>query len=129
MGILEELVKPITDLAAKFIPDKDKLNEFRNGLIAQALDYQKTVLQSQTQIITAEAQGASWLQRSWRPITMLVFVGLITATILGFTPPGLSDDLKMQLFEIIKIGLGGYVVGRSAEKVAATIAPMMKKKD
>lgn len=67
-------------------------------------------------IIIAEAQGDSWLQRNWRPITMLVFVALIVAHWLGWSAPGLTEQERLAVFEIIKIGLGGYVVGRSVEK-------------
>ena len=49
---------------------------------------------------------------------MLTFVGLIVAHWLGFTPDNLPSEQVMALLDIVKIGLGGYVVGRSAEKVA-----------
>ncbi|WP_444917636.1 3TM-type holin [Microbulbifer sp. JMSA003] len=73
-------------------------------------------LKAATQVITAEASGESWLQRNWRPVTMLTFVGLIVAHWVGWTAENLSEDQTLALLEIVKIGLGGYVVGRSAEK-------------
>ena len=39
----------------------------------------------------------------------------------GFTAPGISQEVEMQLMTLIQIGLGGYIVGRSAEKIAKGI--------
>jgi hypothetical protein len=66
-------------------------------------------------VVKAEAQGQSWLQRTWRPITMLVFVGLIVARWLGWSAPNLGEAEVLKLWDIVEIGLGGYVIGRSAE--------------
>lgn len=78
-------------------------------------------------VIRTEAQGESWLQRNWRPLTMMVFVGLIVGKWLGYTAPGVSEDLELRLLGLIEIGLGGYVIGRSVEKVAPVIAGALKK--
>ena len=40
----------------------------------------------------------------------------MTAHWLGFTPPNMATEEVNALLDIIKIGLGGYVLGRSAEK-------------
>ena len=47
---------------------------------------------------------------------MLTFVGLIVAHWLGFTAENLSEGQVLALLGIVKVGLGGYVVGRSVEK-------------
>jgi hypothetical protein len=82
----------------------------------KALDLQGKVVNAQEAIIVAEAQGGSWLQRNWRPVVMLWFVVLIGAHWFGFTAENLSEEQVLKLLDIVKIGLGGYVVGRSAEK-------------
>jgi hypothetical protein len=68
-------------------------------------------------IIMTEAQGESWLQRNWRPVLMLTFGGIIFARWVGLTAPNLTPELEAQLFEIVKIGIGGYIVGRTGEKI------------
>ena len=73
-------------------------------------------LNAKQAIITAEANGESWLQRNWRPVTMLTFVGLIAAHWLGFTPENLTESVVLELLQIVKLGLSGYIVGRSVEK-------------
>ena len=73
-------------------------------------------LEVQMKAIVAEANSESWIARNWRPITMLTFVGLIVAKWLGFTS-GVTDEVEIALLNIVQVGLGGYVIGRSAEKV------------
>ena len=86
-------------------------------LIEKQLELQKM----QTEIILAEAKG-NWLQRSWRPILMLSFGFIVIyvkfiAPVFGLTIPA----LEIEFWELLKIGIGGYVVGRSAEKISKNI--------
>ncbi len=75
-------------------------------------------------IITAEAAGESWLQRSWRPIAMLNFLGLLNLYWFGAAPDYLVDspELVGQLFTLLTVGIGGYVGGRTIEKTARVVA-------
>ena len=69
--------------------------------------------EAQSSILGKEATGHSWLQRNWRPITMLTFLTLVVFDSLGW----LQSDLRPEAWTLLQIGLGGYVIGRSAEKV------------
>lgn len=101
----------------------NKLVELQNAITSQVLDLQSKLLESQTQIITAEANGQSWLQRNWRPITMLTFLVLVVCDSFGLLAFRLADEA----WTLLQIGLGGYVVGRSAEKIVPNIIKGMKK--
>lgn len=68
-------------------------------------------------LIAAEIGGQSWLQRNWRPITMLSFLVLVILDAFGLLVFRLSDEAWL----LLQIGLGGYVVGRSAEKMLPAI--------
>ena len=46
---------------------------------------------------------------------------MIVAYWHGWVPSNVTPDLMDKLFTLIQIGLGGYVVGRSGEKIAETI--------
>lgn len=94
--------------------------------VAQAAVYEQTLLESQTKVITAEATGESWLQRNWRPLTMLSFVVIIFWTWFRGPPPHMTEAVVLEVFTIIKIGLGGYVAGRSGEKIAKTIPAIIQ---
>ena len=74
-------------------------------------------LEGAAKTIQIEAQGG-FLQRNWRPIMMLVFAGLMVAHWFGFTAPNIPESVQNSLLNIILVGIGGYTVGRSAEKVA-----------
>ncbi len=51
---------------------------------------------------------------------MLVFVSLIVARWLGWSAPNLGEAEVLKLWDIVEIGLGGYVIGRSAEGTSRT---------
>ncbi|MFS1525642.1 3TM-type holin [Microbulbifer sp. 2304DJ12-6] len=104
----------------KAFPDKSEANRLKAEIDSQLIAMELKELESATSVITAEAGGESWLQRCWRPIAMLTFVILVVAHWLGWTAPNLSEEQTLALLEIVKIGLGGYVVGRSAEKAIKT---------
>ena len=82
-----------------------------------------TQFSAQANIILAEAKSDGFLTKNWRPLTMLVFVGLIVARWFGWSAENLTPAEYLELWSIVKIGLGGYVVGRSVEK---TIGPIAK---
>ena len=83
-------------------------------------DLEATLIQGRAQVVTAEAQGEGWLQRNWRPLTMMWFAGLVGAHWLGMTPENLDPAAVSQLMDIVQLGIGGYVIGRSAEKIVKT---------
>jgi hypothetical protein len=79
------------------------------------------------EIIKTEAQSQHWLAAIWRPMVMLVFAGLIVARWFGWAAPNLSEAEYLKLWSIVEFGLGGYVVGRSVEKIAPSIADALRK--
>ena len=83
---------------------------------------EQTRLEVRGQAVQAEATGESWLQRNWRPLTMIWFSFLVGAYWFGYTPENLSEEAVLSLLGLIKLGLGGYVIGRSAEKITKEIS-------
>lgn len=90
-----------------------KIKAVENEFLAKVIDYETQLLQSKTAIITAEATGQSWIQRNWRPITMLTFLVLVVFDSFGWLP----NPLAKEAWTLLQIGLGGYVAGRSGEKI------------
>ena len=92
-------------------------NAIKQILVQKQLELEKM----QTEIIIAEAKG-NWLQRSWRPILMLAF-GFIVIYVKFLAP--LFDfripELENEFWNLLQLGIGGYVVGRSAEKISKNI--------
>lgn len=125
------LVGGLFDLAGKvfdkIFPNPQQAAEAKLKLFEMQQAGELKVLEGQVEIITAEAKSESWLAASWRPITMLVFTGLIVARWFGWAAPNLSPEEYIKLWSIVELGLGGYVIGRSAEKIAPSIAAALKK--
>ena len=115
-AILGPVISGLFSVIDKAVEDNDQATQIKARLQEMVLTGQMREIEEAAANIRAEAMGDSWLQRSWRPLTMLTFVSLIVAKWLGFTAPGVTEAVELALFEIIKIGLGGYVVGRSVEK-------------
>lgn len=129
-NFLTGLVKPVTDLVDELhtsdeerLSIKAKLFEMQSQLSLKIMEYEARLLEAKTKVITAEAQGQSWLQRTWRPITMLTFLGLVVADTFGLTEFRLAEEA----WTLLQIGLGGYVVGRSAEKIIPKVTEVMSK--
>ena len=70
--------------------------------------------------LEAEAGGQSWLQRNWRPLTMLAFLVLVIADSFGL----LAFRLTAEAWQLLQIGLGGYVVCRSVEKIVPRLGQL-----
>ena len=124
-----EIIKPVGQIIDQVHTSEEERAKLKNELFVlqaqlqvEVLEYEKNLLNKQSQIITAEAQGNSWLQRSWRPITMLTFLVLVCLDAFGWLAFRLSD----QAWVLLQIGLGGYVTGRSGEKIAQPVIKAMK---
>ena len=111
--------------AGKTILDKiwPDAGEMERSKVQMAL----AIYAGQAEIVKAEAQSDHWLAACWRPILMLTFGGLIVARWLGFSAPNITEAEVLKLWDIVQLGLGGYVIGRSVEKVVPAIAGAMKK--
>jgi hypothetical protein len=123
--IVTSLVKPLTDLISKAVPDADKkielqgkIVELQFNLLQNTQAYEQQLLDAQKSVITAEANSSSWLAKSWRPVTMLTFLVLVVCDSFGWLP----NRLAPEAWSLLQIGIGGYVVGRSVEKVAPSVA-------
>lgn len=103
-------------------PDQEKRQEANTKLL-QAIQKGELDLASYGRdVVVAEANGESWLQRNWRPVVMLFSIGMVGAHWFGFTAPNISDAVVDKLLTIVQLGLGGYVIGRSGEKMVKSIA-------
>ena len=106
---------------------KLKLMELQqSGALAQ-LAAETELSKGAAEIVKAEA-AVGFLASSWRPITMLVFVALIVARWFGLAAPNLQEAEYLKLWDIVQLGLGGYVIGRSVEKIVPQIADVLGKK-
>ena len=121
-GVIGEIGKVIDNL---FTTDEERIhakNEILKVLKEQQLELQRL----QSEVIVAEAKG-NWLQRSWRPILMLAF-GFIVIYV-KFIAPLFSlpiPPLENEFWNLLQIGIGGYVIGRTGEKMIKEYASTKK---
>jgi hypothetical protein len=124
-------VTALLDIGGKVIdriwPDPTQAAQAKLQLFDMAQKGELAELTARAQIVQAEASSGNWLASSWRPILMLTFGALIFCRWFGWTAPNLSEAEYLKLWDIVQLGLGGYVIGRSVEKVVPSIAEAMKK--
>ncbi len=133
--ILELLGQVLT----KVIPDTAARDKAMLEIQAQLLANDKALAEAARDVLVAEAKGESWLQRNWRPLFMMAIVFVIMAN--GFLLPILSaitkvdlvklqgwDAIPQSLWSLAQIGVGGYVIGRTGEKIADTLAAPSRKR-
>lgn len=133
LPLLAGLIGPVSGLVNKIldktVEDKDLKTKLKAEALTQILNQDNqeftTHLKEASSIIRAEVNSGSWLARNWRPMLMCLF-GLIVANnyilfpyVNLFSPEhAILLPIPQDLWGLLKIGVGGYVVGRSAEKVA-----------
>jgi hypothetical protein len=102
--------------------DKERL-EAKESILKMLLEKGNEIDSLKADIIQTEARG-NFLQRSWRPILMLLFGFVVLYS--KFIAPAFSlpnASLEPDFWNLLKLGIGGYVVGRSAEKIIKDVAP------
>ena len=112
----------------KFIPDPAAKAAAQQQWLDMESKERMQVLGSQANIIQTEAASTHWLAANWRPVMMLTFTALIVARWFGWTAPNLAAAEYLKLWDIVQLGIGGYVVGRSAEKIIPSIASAISNK-
>ncbi len=127
LGAVAPLAKILFNTIEKSVPDKDLQEKLKAQLQTQLLQSNTAELQAAAKIVEAEAK-AGWFASSWRPLLMYVLIFILVwnyvigPVIKVFTGAVISFELPGDVWTLLNVGLGGYVVGRSAESVARTMA-------
>ena len=133
----QTLVKPVADLFGKaldivddLVPDKDLAAKIKAGIQQRIIDIAHNefveLIRAQSSIIVAEITGKSWLQRNWRPLLMaefgvIILNNYIIAPYVGMIwgkEYSIMLTIPPDMWGLLKLGISGYIVGRSVEKVA-----------
>lgn len=121
MSWAKKTVGKVVDIIDKVVPDTAQANELKSAISSE-------IITAGSAAVMAEASG-NWLQRSWRPITALVFVFLIfnnywivpyLNAILAANGKALIvvAEIPEKMWSLLQIMIGGFVVSRGSEKVA-----------
>jgi hypothetical protein len=126
-ALIPALAPILSRVAGNLFPDPEAKSKAEAEMALALMARQKELEQAAAGIIKAEASSTNWLASSWRPVVMLTFAGLIVARWFGWAAPNLSEAEYLKLWSIVELGLGGYVIGRSAEKIIPGVAEALKK--
>ena len=106
----------------KIIPDPEAKAEATRKLLEIQQAGELAEVEAAMNVVVAEAKSEHALTSQWRPITMLVFTAIVANNYI-LAPYlqamfGWSVSLEMpeQLWNLLSIGIGGYIFGRSGEK-------------
>jgi hypothetical protein len=119
-GIFKPAAELIDDLHTseeERLKAKGHLLTVQAAAMQRVFDYEAETLKAKAGIVQAEAKSEHWITATWRPITMLTFLALAVGDSLGWLPNPLRDEA----WTLLQIGLGGYVVARSGEKIVTQI--------
>ena len=130
--MIQMLIPAIAPILGKVVgnlfPDPAEKAKAEQEVLVQLMQHQQQIENAAASIIQTEAASKHWLSANWRPITMLTFLALIVARWFGWAAPDLSETEYIKLWSIVEFGLGGYVVGRSVEKISGPLAEALKRR-
>ena len=127
-ALLPVLAPLLGDVIRRLVPDQGEQGRIEAELSIALMQRAQEIENAAADIVKTEAASEHWLTATWRPVVMLVLTSLIVARWLGYSAPGISEAEALKLWSIVEIGLGGYVIGRSAEKIAPVMAEAIKRR-
>ncbi|MDO9535086.1 MAG: 3TM-type holin [Bacillota bacterium] len=126
LPVIGKIIEKGLDVVDQFVEDKDQANKIKAAITEKIneQDHKKVIeeIRASAEIIKTEATG-SWLQKNWRPMLMLTIIAIIFNNYVlfpylsMFTSKAVILELPGGLWALLNVGVGGYVAGRSAEKI------------
>ena len=130
---------PINKVLDALVKDQELRRKLQADLELKLTEHLGKTEELEQAIVMAEIKSEHWLTRSWRPILMLTLLGFIV--FVGVVIPFLDfvfgapvtfnprwQSLPPQFWDFLSIGVGGYIGGRTMEKVAAQVlGPKIKR--
>ena len=129
---------PLAKVLETYVADLDLRRKLAAELETQFLAHLSKSAELGSSVVLAEVNSEHWLTRSWRPMLMVILMGflvlagvvlplaeLVTGGPIRFEPRW--TILPDGFWDFLSIGMGGYIGGRSLEKVAGMVMPALKR--
>lgn len=122
-SLITVLAPIVGDLIKRLIPDSDKATDVEREVKLALLEHTDSIESLRGKIVLEEAKSQHWMTATWRPLLMMVVVCIIAMNYLFFPLLQLLFgvtiilELPEELWNLLTIGVGGYIVGRSGEKM------------
>lgn len=123
LEIIKYVLGIITPILSRIIPDQSKLAEVNLEITKALLDSDSKIYESMKDVMVADAGSDSAYVRFARPTIVYWSLGTVS-TIIGFA---IFDDASLilnalsnvpdSLWQLMTVGTGLFVVGRSGEKM------------
>jgi len=129
------LITGVVDIVKNHQNRKATEAEIRGEVSKMILGVFGSLSEQKANVVIAEARGEDWLQRNWRPMVALsfAFVVMFYALVLpiavdwfGAPPVRVGDKLLEWVMTAVMVCLGGYIGGRSLEKIAKTVMAYLR---
>ena len=125
---------PLSRILDAYVADVELRRKLAAEIETQTLGYLTRTAELGSQVVLAETKSEHWLSYSWRPLLMLLLMGFLV--LVGFVLPVIDliaghrvafeprwQSLPEGYWQFLTVGAGGYIGGRSLEKVASAVAP------
>lgn len=141
--LIGQIFKPAADLIDNLhtseeekLQQKAILLDLQTRFLQEGLAFEQEQMKLKTDIIMSETKSESWLTANWRPMAMVSLLASVLAYWFGLTPTDPLTGLSMipatfvnRMFSLVQIGLGGYIAGRSGEKITKGIVEAFKNRE
>jgi len=125
----------LSDVVGRVLPaDKNKAQEIERELSMALMQNTAEIEKAAASVVIAEANSEHKITATWRPILMLTITAIVgwnylvaplvelVVTLATGNQIPLSIPLPEELWTLLTVGVGGYVLGRSGEKIAGKIS-------
>jgi hypothetical protein len=123
---------PVNKILDAYVKDAELKRKLQAELEGSLVTHLGKSLELEKDIVLAEVQGEHWITYAWRPMLMLLFmaflvlVGIVLPMVdlavgrtIAYNPRWAS--LPDGFWQFLSVGVGGYIGGRSLEKIAGQV--------
>lgn len=126
-GFIKEIGDAVNGVIDNVVTNDEERLKLKNTVTSLVTNFVEKLASYQKEIIKTELTG-NFLQRSWRPILMLGFGFIVMYA--KFIAPAFNlpnAELEQEFWNLLQLGVGGYIIGRSGEKVVSKVADNLDK--
>ena len=128
VGAVTGIIDTLTTSDEERLAAKAQLMEIERQFTSDMLAYEAKLTEERASVVRAEIASQSWMARNWRPIIMLLFGYIIMHNFVIAQLFSVAHlEIPPDMWGLLKLGMGGYIAGRSAEKIVPAALRAMRK--
>jgi hypothetical protein len=121
-GLISAIMPTVDKVVDRTVEDANAAQNLKTSIALGLMENSNEISQKAGDIVLAEARSEHWLTANWRPIIMMIFGTIIANNYIlapymsAFTGTSVSLEIPPDMWDLLKVGLSGYIVSRGAEK-------------